>query len=60
MWPLASQASMAYYGPVVTSKLKPFYLRVVGGLIVMVKETQTVMFGPWPGRSWTPSTTRWW
>jgi len=31
---------MACYGPGVTSKFKPFYLRVVGGLNVVVKDTQ--------------------
>ena len=35
---LASLASMACYGPGVTSKFKPFYLRVVGGLMVLERD----------------------
>ena len=35
---LASLASMACYGPGVTSKFKPFYLKVVGGLMVLERD----------------------
>ena len=35
---LASLASMACYGPGVTTKLKPFYLRVVGEPMVLERD----------------------
>eukprot|EP00092_Neocalanus_flemingeri_P035149 GFUD01038251.1.p1 GENE.GFUD01038251.1~~GFUD01038251.1.p1 ORF type:complete len:1354 (-),score=488.66 GFUD01038251.1:404-4465(-) len=35
---LASLASMACYGPGVTAKFKPFYLKVVGGLMVLERD----------------------
>ena len=38
---LASLTSMACYGPRVTSKFKPFYLRVVGGLMVLERDSDS-------------------
>ena len=38
---LASLASMACYGPGVTAKFKPFYLKVVGGLMVLERDSDT-------------------
>ena len=36
---LSSLATMAAYGPEVTKKFKPFYTRVIGGLMVLEKDT---------------------
>ena len=36
---LTSLATMAAYGPEVTKKFKPFYTRVIGGLMVLEKDT---------------------
>ena len=35
---LSSLATMAAYGPEVTKKFKPFYTRVIGGLMVLEKD----------------------
>jgi len=36
---LASLASLACYGPAITTKFKPFYLKVVGGLMVLERDS---------------------
>jgi len=40
---LASLSSMLCYGPVITGKFKPFYLRVVGGLMVLERDSDTIV-----------------